>query len=286
MNALPLAHATPPLAPSLAPPSPGCAPAGPPLRCGLAAIRAYRIALLAPALSGLRRAARLAIAHLSEGPEVPPDLLAEAARAAIAMGEVDWAARLLARCRRAQGEEGRLLERAWLLPLAPQQLPSGSSGQRADAWADEAARAALRGDRASAGEAVRQGLEQRPHHAELRLLDALLRAGAPIPEALRPAEAGGFLSLERWRRRVAFRPAGSIGEASAWSTLREDGVTHPRLQTPAALSRLPPDHLAVRVERLADRWVDGERFGVPCLRAADALQRLGLRPDPAWLGGR
>lgn len=268
-----------------APPLAGAA-SGWPLRCGLSAIRAYRIALLAPAMSGLGRAARLAITQLTEGPEVPPDLLAEAARAALALGEGDWATRLLARSRRRDGEEGRWVERAWLCPVEPPDLPRGSSGQRADAWADEAARALGRGDRVSAGEALRLGLVQRPHHAELRLLDLLLGADARLPDALRPAERGGFLSLERWRRRVAFRPAGSSGAPSAWSTLREDGVTHPRLQSPAALAALPPGHLAVRMERLVDRWVDGERFGVPCLRAADALRRLGLRPDPAWVRGR
>ena len=303
MTALPLPLPSPPsnplrpLGPLAAPTlaraalgTPTAPPAGgasaDPLRCGLSAIRAYRIALLAPAMSGLGRATRLAIRQLTDDPEAPPDLVAEAARAALALGDAAWATRLLARARARGGEEGRLIARAWgTCPERPP-APRGSSGQRGDAWADEAARAAALGDRRWAVEAVRLGLDQRPHHAELRLLSAVLDAEAPIPTALQPVEAGGLLSIERWRRRVAYRPAPMSAAPSAWSTLREDGVTHPRLQTPAALAALPPRHLAVRVERLIDRWVDGERFGLPCHRAADALRRLGIRPEAAWVQGR
>ncbi len=248
------------------------------LRCGLHAIRAYRIALLQPALAGQTRRTWEAVRALTLDGEAPPDLLAEAARAVFALGEAEAADWLLRRARRAGSAEAALLSeelRGDDLLGPPGPAPTGSSGQIADAWADRAARAWARGDGAAARLSLRRGLEHRPHHAELRAILGVVEADMPLPEAFAAPLRRGGVSTERWRRRVGFTPTPAPG-GDGWSALREDGVVHPRLARPDELAALPADHLAVRLERLIDRAVDAERFGYPSEPARAALQAMGL----------
>lgn len=248
------------------------------LRCGLHAIRAYRIALLQPALAGQTRRTWEAVRALTLDGEAPPDLLAEAARAVFALGEAEAADWLLRRARRAGSVEAALLSealRADDLLAPPGAPPVGSSGQVADAWADRAARAWALGDGDLARLHLRRGLEHRPHHAELRAILGVVEAGLPLPDAFAAPLRRGGVSTERWRRRVGYTPTSAPG-GDGWTALREDGVVHTRLARPDELAMLPADHLAVRLERLIDRAVDAERFGYPAEPARAALQAMGL----------
>ncbi len=284
--------------------APHCKPpvseVGLPRRSSLEELRRLRVAMVSPALGGVRGRAWEAIAALTEGPVVGPDALAEAARAALILGETEAASWLLRRGLSLGSEEARLLE-AWSSgadrPPEPT-LGRGSSGQEADDLAGLALWRWRRGDERGAREALAQGRALRPGHAELAGVGEIIDRKGGDPRGLLPRAEYGWMSLERWRRRIGGFPAPVEGE-SAWATLYEDGITQPCLYTLAGLSGLPPIGIEVEAERAVDRLVSRHACGrtlggvlepvvrlgaalaeTPRLRLLGLLSNLARRPHP------
>ncbi len=273
---------------------------GLPRRSSLEELRSLRVAMVSPALGGVRGRAWEAISALTEGVSVPPDALAEAGRAALILGETEAASWLIRRGLSLGSEEARLLE-AWSSgaerPPEPN-LGRGSSGQEADDLAGLALWRWRRGDERGAREALAHGRALRPGHAELSGVGEIIDRKGGDPRGLLPRAEYGWMSLERWRRRIGGFPAPVEGE-SAWATLYEDGITQPCLHTVVGLSALPPIGVEVEAERAVDRLISRHACGrtlgevlepvlrlgaalgeTPRLRLLELLSNLARRPHP------
>lgn len=241
--------------------------------------------LLAPALAGDAQAALSVITQ----DRPPGDWQVVAARALWALGHDEAAAATLERAPAGPTRDA-LACVALARPGAAlvRRLHAPRASTRADAACDLAWRALRDGKQRHAREAIAIALGAGPHHAEARRWDRFLsqardpvgavrRASEDRPpcsradrdaRALCPTRRGGWLSPERWWRRVEAgtwtRPA---HPASALGRLQRDGVVSRVLATEADYGRLPAPH----------RLVDAER----ALDAARALEREGRDPSPA-----
>lgn len=219
-----------------------------------------------------------------------------AARAAFAVGRHRTGMRALHRALAAGGTHADALASVVLLdpsrPLA-RRLSDPDPATRADAACDLAARRVRDGAPEAARAAVQQALLTMPHHAEaLHWLDwldsASGRLGTSVAlaaegDTLRPRPELGWLSQERWWRRVG----GGLwthraASGSALLQLQRSGTVSRVLAGDDTYASLPAGHALGRAEQHLERAVERSAWGrCPASPAATAWSLAARLPDTA-----
>lgn len=154
-------------------------------------------------------------------------------------------------------------------------------GDTADLLCEQAQAALDAGSASGALTATEAALRIVPGHAEaLRWQRSLTAPVQTDAEALRLAPQWGWLSPERWRRRVAsgaWWPASRSG--SGLERLRTEGVTTRILGTDTDHERASADHPLVDAEATLDLAMSLDREGRPAGRAALRAWQLASATD-------
>lgn len=237
--------------------------------------------LLEPASAGDRIGVQAAYARLLEAqpPVSRPVLLTALARALAALGLLHEARCALDRALALDSPYARVAARIALPD--PQAAPTALPGDAADRLCDQAA-AAVDGDPGTTREQVESALALVPCHAEsLRWLRHL---AAPTPagrRALCPHARWGWLSPERWHRRVAagvwLRDARA---GSGLALLRARGVTSRVLGTDDDHEATPAGHPLTTAETALDLALSLDREGSPAGEAALRAWHCASSTDP------